>query len=351
LSSSAVSSSPHPVMRVRNTFLCFFEDQAEAGQDGRRASSVPPSSRLASPSCPERGGAQEGPAPSCPGGPGSPRGGKASEVASDAASTVASPSLGFSDPSDGESVQEDGGLEASEEGEKLNPVIEDLLAKTTTGVTTIMVQNIPPTCTQQQLLQIFWDMGFANSIDLFYLPMDFSRMQSLGYCFLNLCSAEKAASFRRKIQAKRTHLFPGSQRLLTTKARLQGFANNFHNFRNSRVMGRTVPPEFQPTIINPSTDDQLPFPPPTRKLRKTKKTGADQRRQGARQRLAAAVGRVADERWTEMIVAGIMKGYEAPGRKAELEALVEGMEKDARKLQQVVSYATAQICAAAGWGR
>jgi len=316
-------------MRVRNTFLCFFEDQAEAAQDGRRAQSVPPSARLAPPSAVDEA--------------------KPKEVESASASTIASPSLGFSDPSDGESVQD--GLEASEEQEKLNPVIEDLLATTITGVTTIMVQNIPPTCNQQQLLQIFWDMGFANCIDLFYLPMDFSRMQNLGYCFLNFCSAEKASSFRRKIQARRATLFPGSHRLLTTKARLQGFTNNFHNFRNSRVMGRTVPVEFQPTIINPATDEQLPFPPPTRKLRKTKKTGADPKRHGVKQRLVTAVGSLVDDRWTQMIVAGILKGYEAPTRKAELEVLVEGMEKDSRKLHQVVSYASAQICASSGWTR
>mmetsp|Transcript_9817 Transcript_9817/g.24157 ORF Transcript_9817/g.24157 Transcript_9817/m.24157 type:complete len:154 (+) Transcript_9817:3-464(+) len=133
-----------------------------------------------------------------------------------------------------------------------------------------MVQNVPSNYTQRMMLKALWEMGFKACIDLFYLPFHYRNKANMGYAFVNLTSEFEATLLRSKLEG---HQLPNgwSRKVLRTElARIQGFKDNFESFRHSVVMARHVAPEYQPVIIDPSTQREVAFPPPCEKLRSTK---------------------------------------------------------------------------------
>merc|ERR1712217_910075 len=51
--------------------------------------------------------------------------------------------------------------------------------------TTIMIRNIPNRYTQQQVMMELDSLGFAESYDFFYAPMDKQTKCTVGYAFVN----------------------------------------------------------------------------------------------------------------------------------------------------------------------
>jgi hypothetical protein len=173
--------------------------------------------------------------------------------------------------------------------------------------------------------------------------MEFGSVTNLGYCFINLVSEAKAAEFVRKINKHRLGGH-GSRPLVTARSRVQGFLNNFENFRNSRVMGVAVPPEFQPIIIDPETGAEVPFPPPNRKLRKTKKVDAGLR--SLQQRYFSMVSTVTTERNARLIVNHTAKMFQPHEQRAGMEALVRRAAADYDVLWSGVQSTIASLVAA-----
>mmetsp|Transcript_25662 Transcript_25662/g.65977 ORF Transcript_25662/g.65977 Transcript_25662/m.65977 type:complete len:211 (+) Transcript_25662:280-912(+) len=134
-----------------------------------------------------------------------------------------------------------------------------------------MVRNVPGRCSQQSLLDFFFELGFRGLVDLFYMPVDFRKRVGLGYCFINLTSAESAALFRSKVQGLVCPLSRGFGKVLqVSPARIQGFKDNLTALRNNLAASSGGDSET-PAIINPATGCRLRMPEPTGRLRRTRK--------------------------------------------------------------------------------
>eukprot|EP00438_Fugacium_kawagutii_P000322 Skav210723 [mRNA] locus=scaffold849:175575:181849:+ [translate_table: standard] len=81
---------------------------------------------------------------------------------------------------------------------------EDLLSSTTasqsmewwendeqrTAETSVMIKNLPQTCTIELLQKLLDDAGFSGSYDFLYLPMKFISKTPFGYAFVNLVNPD-----------------------------------------------------------------------------------------------------------------------------------------------------------------
>mmetsp|Transcript_31408 Transcript_31408/g.71760 ORF Transcript_31408/g.71760 Transcript_31408/m.71760 type:complete len:302 (+) Transcript_31408:44-949(+) len=296
---------------IKNTFLYFAEEDEAAPT--KRSSSTPPSSRLSccSTECSSAGG--------------SPR----SSLCSPAAAGTPRSSLCAASPADCTTVD---AAAVVADHQELSPVLRAMLERAEPGAT-VMVRNVPPNCTQRQLLRDFKQLGFGRLIDLFYLPMEFQSMQNLGYSFVNLVSEDAAVAFSQAVQGHRLAAFPHSKALVVGRGRLQGFEENFKTFRNSRVMGRSVPPEFQPIIMNPLTGVEVPFPQPTRKLKKTKKVNTQVRT--LQKRLYEAAKTITDDRSARKAASYLVKTMDH--RKPSTEEFVASAEGNPQLLAGVIA--------------
>mmetsp|Transcript_30624 Transcript_30624/g.64979 ORF Transcript_30624/g.64979 Transcript_30624/m.64979 type:complete len:257 (-) Transcript_30624:344-1114(-) len=217
-------------MQIRNTFLCFEEET----QRRRRCHS-----------CPHRVWGEEAP-------PAAPRDLKA-PAAEDAASTTASgrssPALSFAPSEEDEPAAQD-----------LAPALVALLQRPEAGNTTVMVKNIPFSCTQRLVLRHWSRQGLTGAVDLFYLPMDLKRKVNMGYAFANFTSEAHAQQFCATVDGLRLEEFRKAKPLKTCVARVQGFNANFRNFRKSSNIGTRQVPEYRPIVLDPSTRAEIPFP-------------------------------------------------------------------------------------------
>eukprot|EP00928_Gymnodinium_smaydae_P094776 TRINITY_DN8015_c0_g1_i3.p1 TRINITY_DN8015_c0_g1~~TRINITY_DN8015_c0_g1_i3.p1 ORF type:complete len:246 (+),score=21.45 TRINITY_DN8015_c0_g1_i3:111-848(+) len=129
--------------------------------------------------------------------------------------------------------------------------------------TTVMLMNVPRRYTSSKLMRTIDSEGFAGMYDFIYVPMGAART-SKGYAFVNLVNPSVAQGF---ISA-----FNGFSRWLTASKNTcqavwakqhQGLHANIDRYRNSTVLGKSVPEEYKPRLFNNGED--VPFPPPNRK--------------------------------------------------------------------------------------
>merc|ERR1719399_1979272 len=69
------------------------------------------------------------------------------------------------------------------------------MSATVEPATTIMIRNIPPSYNEQMLRQEIHDMGFADSYDFFFLPLDGN--EHCGCAFINFSASHVAWAFQR----------------------------------------------------------------------------------------------------------------------------------------------------------
>jgi hypothetical protein len=101
---------------------------------------------------------------------------------------------------------------------------------------TLMLRNIPNKYTQDVLLEEL--AVHLQSMDFFYLPIDFRNQCNLGYAFLNFKDGAAAQSFQATFDGNRLARFPQSPKVLQVHmARVQGLQANVKRLRNSTVMG------------------------------------------------------------------------------------------------------------------
>lgn len=128
-------------------------------------------------------------------------------------------------------------------------------------VTTVMLRNIPQKYDRETLMDVLNKTGFAGSFDFFYLPIDFSTTNSVGYAFINFVSESEQARFRAAYVGKK--LSEESPKVCEVcDAKLQGKAKNVDFYRNSTVMG--MDEKYHPVLIENGM--RVPFPKPTRPI-------------------------------------------------------------------------------------
>lgn len=109
--------------------------------------------------------------------------------------------------------------------------------------------------------------------DFVYVPFDLERRLCLGFAFVNLTSGELA---QRLIEAfdgfdRWPHIPKSPKVCRVALSRKQGLARNLESYRNSAMMGDTVPERFKPAVFVDGR--QVAFPEPTLKLRPHQRGG------------------------------------------------------------------------------
>mmetsp|Transcript_49371 Transcript_49371/g.107514 ORF Transcript_49371/g.107514 Transcript_49371/m.107514 type:complete len:287 (+) Transcript_49371:45-905(+) len=105
---------------------------------------------------------------------------------------------------------------------------------------TVMLGNIPNKYTQNVLLLELERMGFADSYDFFYLPVDVRNRRCVGYAFINFVSPTEMLRFKHVFGDYRFRLYPTrSKKALVCTARIQGLeANILHFFERASGWSR-----------------------------------------------------------------------------------------------------------------
>mmetsp|Transcript_123450 Transcript_123450/g.343894 ORF Transcript_123450/g.343894 Transcript_123450/m.343894 type:complete len:384 (+) Transcript_123450:49-1200(+) len=133
--------------------------------------------------------------------------------------------------------------------------------------TTLMLRNVPNDYTRGMLLQLLDASGFAGRFDFVYIPMDFAKMAGLGYAFVNMVSAADAERAHMVLEGFRQWSVPSSKVChVGWSDACQGLEANIQRFRNSPIMHSRVPDDCKPAVF--ALGLRVPFPRPTRKLRK-----------------------------------------------------------------------------------
>jgi hypothetical protein len=133
-------------------------------------------------------------------------------------------------------------------------------------LTTLMLRNIPNDYTRTMLLELLDFLGLAGRYNFVYLPIDFHRMASLGYAFVNLVDHDDAEKAFRGLQGFKEWKVP-SQKVceVVWGEPLQGLSAHVERYRSSPVMHNDVPDEFKPILLQDGI--RVPFPPPVKRIR------------------------------------------------------------------------------------
>eukprot|EP00928_Gymnodinium_smaydae_P066283 TRINITY_DN4931_c4_g1_i1.p1 TRINITY_DN4931_c4_g1~~TRINITY_DN4931_c4_g1_i1.p1 ORF type:complete len:384 (+),score=58.94 TRINITY_DN4931_c4_g1_i1:53-1204(+) len=129
--------------------------------------------------------------------------------------------------------------------------------------TTVMLMNVPLRYKSSKLMHDFDSEGFAGMYDFIYVPMAAAR-SSKGYAFVNWVNPSIAQQFLSAFNGFSRWSITSKNVCQTVWAKQhQGLQANIDRYRNSTVLGKTLPDEYKPRIFNDGRE--MPFPPPVRK--------------------------------------------------------------------------------------
>mmetsp|Transcript_72804 Transcript_72804/g.189539 ORF Transcript_72804/g.189539 Transcript_72804/m.189539 type:complete len:342 (+) Transcript_72804:102-1127(+) len=107
--------------------------------------------------------------------------------------------------------------------------------------TTMMVRNIPNRYTQRELIREIEVLGFGESFDFFYAPMDTGTMGNVGYAFVNFVDGTWAERCQQMLSG---YTFKKHQKKTRTKvasvsvAHLQGLEANLRHYEKAAINSR-----------------------------------------------------------------------------------------------------------------
>jgi len=131
----------------------------------------------------------------------------------------------------------------------------------------VMVGQVPKTCTSVQFLEQLDHFGFLRRLRFFYLPLDISRRRGYGYLFLEFQSPADVLEFSEHLPAVGSRLMDQGQnkRLHLQYSRMQGWQNLMKHYGDSRhtfLTDANLRPQFlfpgAPRNRNASYRDLLP---------------------------------------------------------------------------------------------
>lgn len=123
-------------------------------------------------------------------------------------------------------------------------------SRATTGepITTMMLRNIPNKYTQNTLLQEIDDLGFVQTYDFFYLPMDVHNRSNVGYAFINFVDPVDAERFRNTFYDHRFQRFQSRKISSVCVAHVQGLDQNLRHFEN-RAVTHARNDQYRPIVL------------------------------------------------------------------------------------------------------
>lgn len=138
--------------------------------------------------------------------------------------------------------------------------------------TTIVLRNIPNRTSRAALILLFEKEGFRGDYDMVYMPIDFATRAAFGYAFVNCVSHLAAERFLVRFQGFSGWSGGSDKVCQATWSKEQGGLHlHIERYRNSPVMHESVPDEFRPALFRDG--DRVPFPEPTKRLRKARIIG------------------------------------------------------------------------------
>ncbi|CAE6934883.1 ML3 [Symbiodinium sp. CCMP2592] len=126
------------------------------------------------------------------------------------------------------------------------------------GVTTLMLRNIPVTFNREALLADFDARGLRGKYDFFYLPIDFQTGNNLGYAFVNFVSPVFAEQFRTVYQGLALAGERSKKICAVAPATTQGRLANVEYYRNSPVM--SMEEKYHPLVFENGVRQKFPAP-------------------------------------------------------------------------------------------
>lgn len=137
----------------------------------------------------------------------------------------------------------------------LNLAEEFSTTATDVPTTTMMIRNLPNRYTQQELIEELEILGFADSFDFFYAPIDFGTMGNVGYAFVNFSSPAWATKCQQDLEgyAFRKHQQKSRRKVATVSAaHLQGLQANLRHYERAAATGRARSKRCGPIILRPA---------------------------------------------------------------------------------------------------
>lgn len=132
--------------------------------------------------------------------------------------------------------------------------------------TTLLLKNIPPSCTTAMLVDMLNSQGFDGCYNFVYAPTDFRSLTSFGYGFVNLVSFNEAVRMMECLDGYDGWASTGINSMeVCWSMPHQGLDLQIRRFQNSPVMHPSVPDEIKPMIFTDGV--RSPFPEPTKQLR------------------------------------------------------------------------------------
>jgi hypothetical protein len=120
---------------------------------------------------------------------------------------------------------------------KINFALEYESSKSDQPATTLMIRNIPNRCTQRELIKELEDLGFADTFDFLYLPVDKGTMASVGYAFVNFLLpeyAERCMQVFQNYRFRKNGKVPGKSVAISV-AHIQGLDANLAHYEKAAV--------------------------------------------------------------------------------------------------------------------
>jgi len=103
--------------------------------------------------------------------------------------------------------------------------------------TTLMIRNIPNRYTQRELIQELEYLGFAETFDFLYLPLDKGTMMNVGYAFVNFIGpewAQKCMQIFENYRFKRYRKISAKIAAVSV-AHIQGLVANLAHYEKAAV--------------------------------------------------------------------------------------------------------------------
>jgi len=103
--------------------------------------------------------------------------------------------------------------------------------------TTLMIRNVPNRYSQGELITELDDLGFAESFDFLYIPLDKGSQSNVGYAFVNFVSATWAEKCMTTLEGycfKKHRHTPGKTATVSI-AHLQGLVANIRHYERTVV--------------------------------------------------------------------------------------------------------------------
>merc|ERR550539_1789778 len=100
----------------------------------------------------------------------------------------------------------------------------------------MMLKNIPPRKSQEEVLSRINQKNFANRYDFFYLPRDVRFRGNKGYAFINFLTPQDASAFKEEMDGFRFSEGGSTKVCAVVPAHVQGLMNILAAFKGTRAM-------------------------------------------------------------------------------------------------------------------